>query len=234
MPEGSNLLVNVPSESGITGQNIINDGVCESLVLTDGADFGTPAAFTANQASFTSEVSSYKTLVLPFEAEVPAGFTASSATSLSGMTVNIEEVSTISADSPVILQGEGALEITAANVAVSATPEEAPTSGVLSGTYKGIPAPVGSYVLQNLDDVIGFYLVGEGQPTVGAFRAYLNAPASDVKVFYIGDGDATGISNVNANLNANEKVYNLAGQRLSKPQKGINISKNKKVIYNKD
>lgn len=38
MPAGSNLLVTVAPESGITGQNIINDGVCESLVLTDGVD----------------------------------------------------------------------------------------------------------------------------------------------------------------------------------------------------
>ena len=43
-----------------------------------------------------------------------------------------------------------------------------------------------------------------------------------------------GIVNVNANLNAdqniNEGVYNLAGQRLSKMQKGINIVNGKKVM----
>ena len=234
MPEGSNLLVNVSPETGINGQNIINGGVCESLVLTDGADFGTPTAFTANQVSFTSEVNSYKTLVLPFEAEVPEGFTASNATSLTDKTVNLEAVTSITADVPVILQGEGMLEITATNVAVSATPEEVSTNGVLTGTYKSISAPVGSYVLQNQNDVIGFYLVGEEQPTVGAFRAYLNAPASDVKVFFLGEGNATGIVSPFGKTEEGAAIYNLAGQRLSKPQKGINISKNKKVIYNKD
>ena len=50
-----------------------------------------------------------------------------------------------------------------------------------------------------------------------------------MKAFFFGEDDATGISNVNTN--ANEKVYNLAGQRLNKIQKGINIVGNKKVLY---
>ena len=229
MPAGSNLLVNVSSDSSVTGQNIINDGVCENLVLTDGASFGTPIAFTATQVSFTSEVNSYKTLVLPFEAEVPAGFTASNATSLTDKTVNLEAVTSFTADVPVILQGEGTLEITATNADIAATPES-PASGLLQGTYKSIPAPVGSYVLQNINELVAFYLVGEDQPTVGAFRAYLNAPASGVKVYTFGD-DITGISTIdNGQRTMDNEVYNLAGQRLSKPQKGINIRNNKKVI----
>lgn len=229
MPAGSNLLVNVSTESGITGQNIINDGLCESLVLTDGVNFGTPTAFTATQVSFTSDVNSYKTLVLPFDAEVPAGFTASDATSLTDKTVNLEAVTSITADVPVLLQGDGTLEITASNAAISATPE-APNGTLLKGTYKAIPAPVGSYVLQNQNEVIGFYLVGEDQPTVGAFRAYLNAPASGVKVYTFGEDGTTGLQEIVNGEASNGKWFNLSGQRLSKPQKGINISGNKKVI----
>ena len=229
MPDGSNLLINVSSESGITGQNIINGGVCESLVLTDGVNFGTPTAFTATQVSFTSDVNSYKTLVLPFEAEVPAGFTASNAASLTDKTVNLEAVTSFTADVPVILQGEGTLEITASNADIAATPEST-TSGLLQGTYKSIPAPVGSYVLQNIDEVVGFYLVGEDQPTVGAFRAYLNAPASGVKVYTFGEDGTTGISVPSVSSKSSEAIYNLSGQRLSKPMKGINIRNNKKVI----
>lgn len=230
MPEGSNLLVAVSPESGITGQNIINDGVCESLVLTDGADFGTPAPFTATQVSLTTNVKSYKTLVLPFEAEVPAGFTAANATSVTGSTVNLEEVSSISENSPVLVQGEGELELTATNATIGATPEEAPTNGLLEGTFKSLPAPVGSYVLQNQDGVIGFYQVAEVQPQVPAFRAYLNAPASGVKFFTFGD-EATGINELNLDLDHNETIYNLAGQKVSKAKKGVYISNRKKVLY---
>ena len=42
----------------------------------------------------------------------------------------------------------------------------------------------------------------------------------------------TGIANLDANVNhnSNEPIYNLAGQRLSKMQKGINIVGGKKVL----
>jgi protein tyrosine/serine phosphatase len=229
MPAGSNLLVNVSTESGITGQNIINGGVCENLVLTDGVNFATPTAFTAAQVSFTGNVSTYKTLVLPFDANVPANFTASNATSLTDKTVNLEAVTSITANVPVILQGEGTLVITASNADIAATPESS-TSGLLQGTYKSIPAPVGSYVLQDINDVVGFHLVGENQPTVGAFRAYLKAPASGVKVYTFSEDGTTGLQEIVNDGASNGKWFNLSGQRLSKPQKGINISGNKKVI----
>ncbi|MBO7120090.1 MAG: leucine-rich repeat protein [Bacteroidaceae bacterium] len=227
MPAEGNLVVAVSPESGITGQNIINDGVCESLVLTDGIDYGTPIAFVATQVSFTSNVSLYKTLVLPFEADVPAGFTASEATSVYGAKVILEEVSTIRANAPVIVQGEGVFQITANNAEVAASEGITPQEGVLYGTYKSTLAPHGSYVLQNQDDVIGFYHV-EDEITVKAFRSYLEAPASSVKAFYL-NNDATGIAS-SLGETQEEAVFNLAGQRLSKPQKGINIIKNKKYI----
>ncbi|MBO7137690.1 MAG: tyrosine-protein phosphatase [Bacteroidaceae bacterium] len=232
LPAGTNLLITVSPESGITGQNIINDGVCESLVLTDGVDFGTPTAFTATQASFTTSVNTYKTLVLPFEAAVPEGFTASSAVSVTGTHVDFEETPTIGAGQPVMIEGTGELLLTASNAAVAATNEDVLTNGLFSGTYKSILAPVGSYVLQKQNGVIGFYQVAEGaQPTVKAFRAWLNAPASDIKAFYFGD-DATSI---NEELRVkNEEfapIYNLAGQRLQKMQKGVNVVNGKKVLF---
>ena len=41
---------------------------------------------------------------------------------------------------------------------------------------------------------------------------------------------ADGVENVNVSLNLDNVIYNLAGQRLSKPQKGINIINGKKVL----
>ena len=99
-----------------------------------------------------------------------------------------------------------------------------------SEPVKNTPAPVGSYVLQNLDKV-GFYQVAEGnQPTVGANRCYLTVPAAGVKAFFLNGNDATGISNVDANVDANEAIYNIAGQRINKFQKGINIINGKKIL----
>ncbi|MBQ9525351.1 MAG: hypothetical protein IJR69_09585 [Bacteroidaceae bacterium] len=49
-----------------------------------------------------------------------------------------------------------------------------------------------------------------------------------------GDEDPDGIGNVNVNDNDNlnnAAIYNMAGQRLSKPQKGINIVNGKKILF---
>jgi hypothetical protein len=102
--------------------------------------------------------------------------------------------------------------------------------GLLQGTFKSLPAPVGSYVLQNQKGVIGFYQVAEVQPQVPALRAYLNAPASGVKFFTFGD-EATGINELNLDLDHNETIYNLAGQKVSKAKKGVYISNRRKVLY---
>ncbi len=48
--------------------------------------------------------------------------------------------------------------------------------------------------------------------------------------FEICEDDADGINDVNANLNGSENIYNVAGQRLGKMQKGINIVNGKKII----
>lgn len=228
MPNGTNLLVTVSPESGISGTNIISNGVCENLVLTDGADFGAAEDFTATQVSYTTNVSTCKTLVLPFEAAVPAGFKASGATSVTGNLVNLEETQTIKAGQPVLIEGTGKFELTVSGAAIAATGNAGLTDGVLCGTYKSIPAPVDSYVLQNQSGVIGFYQVDNVQPAVSAFRAYLTVPASGVKAFYLNE-EATGIESVNGNT-CNMEVYNLAGQRLNRIQKGINIINGQKVL----
>ena len=51
-----------------------------------------------------------------------------------------------------------------------------------------------------------------------------------VRYFFLNGDDATGISNVDANVDANEAIYNLAGQRINKFQKGINIINGKKIL----
>ena len=231
MPDGNNLLVTVAPESGITGQNIINGGVCESLVLTDKADFGTPTAFTATQVSFTKDVNAYSTLVLPFDAEVPESFTAASAVSVTGTEVNLQGTTTISAGQPVLIQGRGELQLTASNAEIAATTDADLSNGLLQGTYQSMSAPVGSYVLQQQDNIVGFYLVADTQPTIRAFRAWLTVPGSDVKVFTFSDAD-TGINTIENGQSTmdNAAIYNLAGQRLSKPLRGINIVNGRKTV----
>ena len=47
-----------------------------------------------------------------------------------------------------------------------------------------------------------------------------------------GDEDPDGISTIeHSTLNIEHSIYNMAGQRLSKPQKGINIVNGKKILF---
>ena len=237
MPTGTNFLVAVAPESGITGQNIINDGVCEKLVLTDGKDFGTPEDFEAEEINFTiSSSNNYKTLVLPFTCAIHAdGVTIAKVTSVTGAIVNLEKTDVVEAGKPVLLQSEEGssinINLTATGI-IGSTVGIALENGLLTGTYENLSAPVDSYVLQKQNDVTGFYQVAKTQPTVGAFRAYLNVPESDVKAYYFGDG-ATSINEELRvkNEDSNNVIFNLAGQRISKANKGVYIKNNKKVLY---
>ena len=104
------------------------------------------------------------------------------------------------------------------------------TANELLGTEEDTEADGTMYVLAKPEGMeIGFYRAETGS-FIPARKAYYQS-TSGVKGFLFTDDDATGISDVNANLNANNKIYNIAGQRLSKMQKGINIVDNKKVLY---
>ena len=83
------------------------------------------------------------------------------------------------------------------------------------------------YILANGADGVGFY---KAEGTIPAGKAYFQS-TSGVKAFFFDGDDATGISNVDANLNANDAIYNIAGQRVQKMQKGINIINGKKVLF---
>jgi hypothetical protein len=104
---------------------------------------------------------------------------------------------------------------------------------VLKGTADDIEA-AGKYILaQPAGEPVCFYLAESG--IIKAGKAYLEVPeGTDVKAFYFsfGDEDPTGISTIdNAQLTIDSKIYNLAGQRVSKMQKGINIVNGKKVLF---
>ena len=76
------------------------------------------------------------------------------------------------------------------------------------------------------------YYVGNGS-RIKPQRAYFKVSGGNgVKgiAFEICEDDADGINGVNANLNGSENIYNVAGQRLGKMQKGINIVNGKKII----
>lgn len=226
----------VNSLSGIDN-NIVKDGTCENLVLTDGYPFITTKNFEATKATYTMTAiadGKFGTLVLPFAAQLPAD---GKAYALDGELNVIDgelvgsAVTSLAANKPVLVTKAG--EYTASAVSVAETSaSQINTNGNLTGVYQNTEAPVGSYVLQNhpATQGVAFYLVGEVKPTVKPFRAFI--PAQDAKVKAIKvvfDGEATGIKEITSD-NTKAEIFDLSGRRVAKVQKGVYIINGKKVI----
>ena len=90
------------------------------------------------------------------------------------------------------------------------------------------------YVLANGTNGVGFYLLKNGYVHKG--KAYLRVPASASARQFIGFGDnaTTGISQIeNGELNTEDAVFNLSGQRVAQPTKGLYVVNGKKVVITK-
>ena len=185
--------------------------------------------YNASATLAVNSAAHYGTFCAPFDVTIPVGVQAFT---ISGIDKNgiltLEQQNTISAHTPVIVYSESASDINAVQFGVATSGTA--TSDYLKGVYDDTTAPVGSYVLQNQRGRVGFYQVQEGiQPMVRANRAYLTVPASaNVKAFYM--DDATAIQTVEELLSGKAEIYDLAGRRQQKLQKGINIVGGKKVL----
>ena len=87
------------------------------------------------------------------------------------------------------------------------------------------------YILNDGAEGLGFYRANNQK--VGAGKAYLSVPAaSAAKIsFFSLDGTVTAIEGVEAEAAEGDKVfYNLSGQRVENPAKGLYIVNGKKVI----
>ena len=156
-------------------------------------------------------------------AAIPTGVTAYVAQKVNTW-VNLEAVSELPADNAVIVKAN------AGNYYCNSTDETRTISATNELTFSNtdIDADGTQYVLAKPEGLeVGFYKANSGK--IAARKAYITSSESGVKAFYFDGDDATGIENLNANVNLNEGIYNLAGQRLQKMQKGINIVNGKKI-----
>ena len=217
-------------------KNVIVDGTCANLELTDGKPFKAPADFTATSASYTTTINTTAkagTLCLPFAATIPGEVTAWTLNYTAGKeAVKATEVTTtIPANTPVLLNGNGSADFTGSSVDIDA--DATNVSGALTGVFNATTVPENSYVLQNGTNGIGFYKVTSDNIVANPFRAYLTADglgAPSLHIIFPEDGDVTGIESVKA-AEAKGEFFNLAGQRVAQPAKGLYIVNGKKVIF---
>ena len=171
----------------------------------------------------------YATFVAEADLEIPAGVEVFAVTVNEAATsAHLEPITAgIPADEAVLVRASAG-----DYVFPYATEEVDPISdNDLQAATTDVTADGTQYCLANKTQGVGFYQV-QSDLVIPAGKAYLvvEAPAGQAKTFYGFDDNATGLNNVDANVNLNEAIYNLAGQRLSKMQKGINIVNGKKIL----
>ena len=142
--------------------------------------------------------------------------------------VSFVEVTSVPAETGVLLKAnEGSYSI---KPVVNSTTDV--TANALVGVLENTEVAAGSFVLMNGTPGVGFYKT-KNAFTVGANTAYL--PGDVAARTFIGlDDETTGISAALMNgERVNGEVYNLNGQRVAQPAKGLYIVNEKKVIINK-
>ena len=158
-------------------------------------------------------------------AAIPTGVTAY-AGQKNGDWLHLEPVTELPADAALIVKAaEG-------NYYCNSTTEERSlgTTNDLTFSSTAFESDGTYYCLADKDAGVGFYQVKSGV-TIPARKAYLSVPAG-VKAFYgFDDDEATGIKALSNSPLKGESIYNLAGQRISKMQKGINIINGRKVLF---
>ena len=231
----------------------------DNLTLDDNKDFVAYEPFTAKAASYSREMktgTTWATLCLPFEVSLEnkdfRAFKLLSANEGTN-TVELEEITTsIAAGTPVIIKmNEGATELNF-SVDNKEIAKEVNTSETENGSYQlqGIytkkvfdkDADNNCYIVKG-DKLMNpaKLLENTNNKTVGSkpFRAYMvdnsTATAAGAKMFSIAiGGGTTAIDSLNTIADDNATYYDLQGNRLNAPQKGINIvkrgSKTMKVI----
>ena len=165
----------------------------------------------------------YATFVAPVDVDFTDNAVSAYAATFDGEYVQLAPVTTVPAGTAVVVKAEYA----GTYVVNETTDATLGATNELVASTEDVTADGTQYVLAKVDDVVGFYKVNTGS-TIAAGKGYMVFETA-VKPFYaFGEDDATAISRIAADENA--IIYNLAGQRVSKAVKGINIINGKKVL----
>ena len=222
----------------------------ENLILEDGKDFVAYEPFAAKDASYCRDIpkgSTWGTLCLPFEVSLAnQNFRAFKLLSADDATetVELEEIETsIAAGTPVIIKmkdGANSLSISEADKAIA---KDVQASETANGNYQlqGIytqkvfdkDADNNCYIVKGNKLMNPAKLLENSSTTqVGSkpFRAYMvgntTASAAGARMFSIAiGGGTTAIDSLNTIADDKAVYYDLQGNRLNAPQKGINIVK---------
>ena len=149
-------------------------------------------------------------------------------TAVNAGAVTLKEITEAPANTPVIIeaaQGDYKLKQIASAASVGTNLLQVSRGSTIGGSAPAYD----TYVLAKKGGKVGFYKLADGV-TVPAGKCYLDVKKSTSAPDFLGfEGETTGIETPKA-ANATGEFYNLAGQRVAQPTKGLYIVNGKKVI----
>lgn len=181
--------------------------------------------FAADQVSFVlGESESFASYVPSYAADFKAsGVTAYVATAAVDGVVTLESVEAVPAGTPVLVKGTKGATVEIKKAAAA----EAPAANLLKAAT-GAVLNENQYVLAYTNEEFIFAHL-DGAIELPAGKVYLEVEgAGEVKAFRIA-GTATAVESVKA-AQADGRIFNLAGQRVNKAQKGIYVVNGKKIV----
>ncbi len=185
--------------------------------------------------SWTMSSAQYGTLILPFAYALPEGLEAYSCSRLEeGTTLALDPLQggELEANTPYIIKGEeGEYSFTA----VPTNLKTEYTEGLLTGSLVSITAPVGSYVLQNLEESgLAFYSVNDEGIALTANHCLLRLPSTEgeaeARPALRFPGEETAVTSPKGGASPSAKLYDLQGRPVQNPSRGIYIKGNKKIL----
>ena len=240
----------ITTPSSLMVRNILIDGnvVMSEVVMTvdtptEGAAVSFKLGGTASQARFYVEVygttsataatinvaKEYTTYIPTYDLDFSsaAELTAYIATAATASTVTMEPINKVPAGTPIVLKSTSlGADI---DVSVAASTDDVSTNKLKIGDGATSIGGDGKwdYILSNGK----FYHASAGVLPAGKCYLHLDAaPEANELTMDFGEGDVTAINKVEAAKQNVGEFYNLAGQRVAQPTKGLYITNGKKVI----
>lgn len=242
----SNMMIMVNSAADVANtDNVLVDGKCANLVVTDKKDFAPVQDFTADKAIYhRTNTQGYNSVCVPFEltaADFPdcVVYKYQSMNETKVRFVEVDANETISAGTPVLVYSNSGddwtIDVTNRQVAASTSGNATESELVgLNGSF--VNRTIGAeYYKLNADGTKFGKTTSNGK--VAPFRFYLKAGESAQNVhsltMEIGDRLPTGIDAI-VNERKLQPTFDLMGRRvLTVSRPGIYVRGNKKVIIRK-
>lgn len=221
--EANNTLYMIANGQTLAGNNVIQNGTCGNLVLTDGLTFNAPEDFEATNVTFNRKFTAgqLSTVVLPFSFETAnVNGTVYKLESVENGVLSFKSVEgTAEANVPYLVQteGENLFKETFKGATVAQTPETVENS--IAGTGVTHVGNFGETMNITSDDQTSWYgYTSEGKfvkvsdGTIKPFRTAIKSTSATTQNSFALklDGTVTGILNLE-NPNAKVDVYTVSG-----------------------